>query len=72
MLLTSRGKSSHLKNKKFNPNQDLNLIRSDGTKRKFFFRNGQLRRNLNKRQEKIVNKALKLRAELGTPPSLEH
>ena len=43
-------RGSNLKNKKFNPNQDLNLIRSDGTKRKFFFRNSQVRRNLNKRQ----------------------
>jgi len=41
------------------------MIRSDGTKRKFFFRDGEVRRNLNKRQEKLMDKALKLRGTLS-------
>ena len=44
-------------------NQDLNMIRSDGTKRKFFFRDTSLRLNLNKRQEKILRKALSSRSK---------
>ena len=40
----------------------MNLIRSDGTKRKFFLRDQDVRKSLNKRQEKLLNKALKARS----------
>lgn len=40
---------------------DLNLIRSDGSKRKFFYKDSELRKNLNKRQQKLMNKAVKIR-----------
>ena len=63
LLLTSRGRNAHLRNKKSLRNQDLNMIRSDGTKRKFFFRDTSLRLNLNKRQEKILRKALSSRSK---------
>ena len=60
-MLTSKGKS-HLNNKKTRMQRDLNLIRSNGTKRKFFLRDQDVRKSLNKRQEKLLNKALKARS----------
>ena len=35
------------------------MIRSDGRKRKFFLKDQSIRKNLNKRQEKMLDKALK-------------
>ena len=57
-LLTKKTKSQH-SSKKAIKNQDLNLIRSNGRKRKFFLKDLDIRKNLNKRQKKLLNKALK-------------
>jgi len=57
-LLARKGKIQFT-NKKAMQNHDLNLIRSDGRKRRFFLKDSDLRKNLNKRQEKLLDKALK-------------
>ena len=59
-LLMQKGRTCK-KNKKKVVNSDLNLIRSDGKKRKFFYRDSEMRRNLNNRQQKFMDKALKVR-----------
>ena len=47
--------------KKTDPASSLALIRSDGKKRKFFLKDEEVRKNLNKRQLKLLAKSLEAR-----------
>ena len=44
--MLQRKAKSHLKNKKALANMDMNLIRSDGRKRKFFLKDSDIKKNL--------------------------
>ena len=46
------------KKKMDSASHSLALIRSDGKKRKFFLKDDEVRKNLNKRQQKLLEKSL--------------
>lgn len=50
------------KDKKKESAHSLDLIRSDGKKRKFFLKDEEVRNNLNKRQLKLLEKSMQARS----------
>ena len=53
------------KEKKKDSAHSLALIRSDGKKRKFFLKDEEVRKNLNKRQLKLLEKSMQVRNSLN-------